>query len=114
MAVRSVKARLTDIAEAIDAIDGFLTTTPIDTLETNPMLHRAIERELEIISEAGRHLPEDFRNRYPDIPWRKLADIGNVLRHAYHRVDPLLLKEIVRRHLPILGAAVRDMIKDET
>jgi uncharacterized protein with HEPN domain len=48
---------------------------------------RAAERAIEIISEASRHLPEEMRASAPEVPWREIAAIGNVLRHAYHRID---------------------------
>jgi uncharacterized protein with HEPN domain len=51
----------------------------------------AYERFLEIISEASRHIPDDLKERAPEVPWRRVADLGNQLRHAYHRTDPGLL-----------------------
>ncbi|MEO5336569.1 MAG: DUF86 domain-containing protein [Magnetospirillum sp. WYHS-4] len=113
MAFRSLKARLIDIADAIEAVEGHLRLVPLDGFETNPTVYRAIERELEIVSEASRHIPNERKGRYPNIAWRKVADLGNELRHAYHRVDPGLLKEIVREHLPVLGTAVREMLAGE-
>jgi len=41
-----------------------------------------IERCLEIISEASRHIPDDAKARHPEIPWRRVADIGNRIRHS--------------------------------
>jgi uncharacterized protein with HEPN domain len=44
---------------------------------------QSVERSLEIISEASRLLPNELKEARPEIPWRKVADFGNVLRHAY-------------------------------
>jgi len=52
------------------------------------MLRLAVERLLETISEALRHIPVDMKAKEPKINWRRLADLGNWLRHAYHRTDP--------------------------
>lgn len=71
-----------------------------------------MERELEIVSEASRHIPADLKDRYPAIAWRQVADLGNVLRHVYDHVAPRLIRTIIRDHLPILDAAVREMLDD--
>jgi uncharacterized protein with HEPN domain len=44
-----------------------------------------VERLVEIISEASRHIPEVLKHRYPAVSWRSIADIGNILRHDYGR-----------------------------
>ena len=51
----------------------------------------AFERFLEILSEAARHIPDELKITEPDVEWRQVADIGNHLRHAYHRVDAEIL-----------------------
>ena len=47
----------------------------------------ALERFLEIVSEASRHIPMELKAASPLIRWRRIADIGNHLRHAYQHVD---------------------------
>jgi hypothetical protein len=47
-----------------------------------------VERGIEIISEAGRRLPGELKRRHPEIPWRKIAGVGNVLRDEYERNCP--------------------------
>jgi uncharacterized protein with HEPN domain len=71
---------------------------------------RAVERAIEIISEATRHLPERLRASEPDVPWREVASIGNVLRHSYHRVDDEVIYVIVTRQLEPLETAVRRLL----
>lgn len=112
MIERSIKARLMDIYEAIGAIESHLLVTPLDLFETNPLVYRAVERELEIISEASRNIGDAEKNRFPEIEWRKMADLGNQLRHAYQRVDPNLLKQIIRIHLPALEKAIKTLLEE--
>jgi len=71
-----------------------------------------VERNLEIISEASRRLPEDLKARRGEVDWRVLADLGNVLRHAYHRVEEARLIEMVVDRLGPLRAAVEMIIAD--
>jgi uncharacterized protein with HEPN domain len=66
-----------------------------------------VERGLEIVSEASRHLPDDMKARHPEIPWRKLAGIGNVLRHEYTRVAADARWRPVRDELAVMDLVCR-------
>lgn len=73
---------------------------------------RAVERGLEIISEASRHVTPDLKARTPHIPWRQIAAIGNLLRHEYQRADTVVTWNVVQEHLPALLDAVQGLILD--
>ena len=51
------------------------------------LCQRGVERCLEVISEASRRLPVELKTAHPDIQWRNIAGIGNVLRHDYDEID---------------------------
>jgi uncharacterized protein with HEPN domain len=72
----------------------------------------AIERALEIICEASRRVPDKLKGQHSDIDWRGMVDFGNELRHAYHRVDPTTLWEIVHRDLPPLKTFAERVIRE--
>ena len=67
-----------------------------------------VERGIEIISEASRHLTGDIKARHAGIPWAKVAGIGSVLRHAYDRVAPDVLWKLAQDDLPLLHEVCRD------
>jgi uncharacterized protein with HEPN domain len=75
-------------------------------------LKHAVQRALEIISEASRHLPDDLKARHPTMDWRGIAAIGNQLRHAYQRIDDKIIFDVV--HLPPLTAIIRAEIQSLT
>jgi uncharacterized protein with HEPN domain len=79
--------RLKDVVEAIDQIENLLRGKSHEALAEDRVTKAAFERFLEILSEASRHIPDDMKSLRPDIPWRRISDIGNHLRHAYDRVD---------------------------
>jgi uncharacterized protein with HEPN domain len=64
-------------------------------------------RRAEIISEASRHLPTELKDRNSDIPWRKVAGIGNVIRHNYERIAPDVLWKLAIEDLPVLERVCR-------
>ena len=69
----------------------------------------AVERCLERLSEASRHAPPYLLATHPEVPWRAVADIGNVLRHAYDQVIHTRIWAVVTEDLPPLKAAVEAM-----
>jgi uncharacterized protein with HEPN domain len=66
-----------------------------------------VERGVEIISDASRRLPHELKDRNPGIPWRKVAGIGNVIRHDYERVAPDVLWKLIQDDLPTLEKVCR-------
>jgi uncharacterized protein with HEPN domain len=108
---RSVLLRLTDIRSAITGIDELIKGVSYDIFAQNWGMQRAVERALEIISEATRHIPDDYKTLTPGIPWRQIAAIGNLLRHEYQRVDSSATWNIVTEHLPGLAQAVDRLIE---
>ncbi len=106
MTKRSAKVYLHDILEAIEMIEAALAGRDLAAFEADLFRRRAIERALEIISEASRRLPEELLAEHGHIPWRRVHDLGNVLRHAYHAVEAARLWDIVSDDLPALKAAV--------
>jgi uncharacterized protein with HEPN domain len=110
MARRSQRLRLLDIAREIAAVEAAVAGRSSTDLAEDWLVRSAMERGVEIISEASRHLDPDLLAAHPEVPWRRVADIGNWLRHAYERVDPALILAIVTDHFPALSAAVAVML----
>jgi uncharacterized protein with HEPN domain len=79
---RSLLSRLNDILRSIDFVRGAIAGKSAVDLENDMMLRLAIERAIEIISEAVRHIPDSEQSAHPEIPWRNIRLIGNKLRHA--------------------------------
>jgi uncharacterized protein with HEPN domain len=108
MAGRSPAARLTDIVEAIALIRRDMTGVTLDAFQPDIRKRWLIERGIEIVSEASRHLPDELKARHPHIPWRKVAGIGNVLRHSYEDIAAPVIWAPVRNDLPPLEKVCRE------
>ena len=88
----------TVIEEMIEAIDAAREGCRGQTLETFAQARiprLAVERAIEIVSEAARHLPDDLIARHPNVPWPKVKAVGNVLRHEYYRIAPRIIWAVV-------------------
>jgi uncharacterized protein with HEPN domain len=106
MAVRRIEPIL---AEVIAALDGISSATAGKTLEDfhgDWLLRHGVERGIEIISEAARHIPDELTALAPEIPWKQIRGIGNVLRHEYHKTSDAIVWAVVTDNLPPLRVAI--------
>jgi len=110
MAVPDSHLYLAQMLDNIERIRLWTTGHTLATYRANLMLRDAVERCLERISEASRRLPPEVKATQPHIPWRKVADIGNVLRHEYDDVADAEVWRIVVDDLSALRSAVQSMI----
>lgn len=111
MAGSDSQLHLAQMLENIERIRGWTDGLTLAEYLSNRMLRDAVERCLERISEASRRLPETLRMAQPQIPWRKVADIGNVLRHEYDDVADTEIWRIVVDELHTLQSAVLVMMR---
>jgi uncharacterized protein with HEPN domain len=81
--------------------------------ETDWQRQWLVERGVEIISEASRHLTEDLKARHPEIPWQKVAGIGNVLRHNYESIAAPIIWKLAQADLPLLEKVCREELAAE-
>lgn len=104
--------RLRDMLKSIDQIDLLLKGRTEDDVSGDAFIKAAFERFLEIISEASRGVPEDWKlMAVPDsLWWRQLANMGNHIRHAYHKTDVEILWSSYTDDLPKLRTAVEAIL----
>ena len=98
--------RLNHAFEAIAEIEMLLNQHSYEQIKKSSLMRAALERFLEIISEASRHFPDPWKAAEPTIPWREIAALGNVIRHAYDGIDFERLWLVANDDLPILKLAL--------
>jgi uncharacterized protein with HEPN domain len=96
---RPILLRLHDMLEAIETADEIIGTTTFAQFDRDRVKRFAVERCIEIVSEASRHIPETAKQDFPEIPWREIAAVGNLLRHDYRRIDNRILWRIATQSL---------------
>lgn len=107
----SPQAWFGDIVDAIAMIEQFTSGMDFEAFRESPMAIAAVERKLQIISEAAIRLGDEAERRCPDLPWRDIRGIGNQLRHAYERIDLNTIWKAVTDDVPPLKAAVQRALK---
>lgn len=76
----------------------------------NRMTQDAVIRNLEVMGEAAKNIDTEFRQKYPEVEWRKMAGMRDKLIHEYMAVDKWAVWEVVKNVLPELLDEIRQMI----
>ena len=92
--------------EAIANIEADTRGHDFKKFRLDRRVRQLVERNLEIISEASRRLPQAAKDGEGQIPWRAIAGIGNVIRHDYHDTYPTVLWETCAKDLQPLKEAL--------
>lgn len=106
MASREFRHGLDDMLSAIEGIQRATAGKSFEDYTGDWLLKRAVERGIEIISEASRLLPTEVWAMRPEIPWARVRGIGNVLRHEYHSLSDPVVWGVVVDELPRLREAL--------
>ena len=99
---RDVNLFINDISENIKDIEEFSKGLDKEKFSKDKLRQNAIIRSLEIIGEAVKNIPDSFRERFPKIPWKKIAGFRDVLSHAYFGVSMGRVWNIIKMDLPDL------------
>jgi uncharacterized protein with HEPN domain len=103
---RDINANLRDIVQAIDHIDTFLGAMTFESYQSDVKTKAAVERKMQIITEAAVRLGDEAALLCPDLDWEGFRGMGNILRHAYHRIDDKVVWDTVKEELPPMREAV--------
>jgi uncharacterized protein with HEPN domain len=75
-------------------------------------MKRAVEHALLIIAEAAKNIPDDLKQKRPEVPWKRIHGLGNMLRHEYRRIDSDILWSVVTENLDGLDKAIEALLAD--
>jgi len=97
---RDYTAYLNDILKAINKIENYAGNLTLDDFSDSNLYQDAIIRNLEIIGEAVKHIPNTLQKKYPDVEWKKIAGLRDILAHAYFGIDIEIVWDVVQNKLP--------------
>jgi uncharacterized protein with HEPN domain len=102
MSSRDRVLTLRQIIEFADEVAALVATRVCQDLETNREFRRALKRCVELIGEADTRLPEEWRGSHPEIPWRQIIALRNVLIHGYDMIVAEVLWDVATGDVPRL------------
>ncbi len=110
--MRDYKLYLDDISEAAKRIERYIRGFTLEKLKKDSLTVDAVVRNLEIIGEAAKRIPANVKEKYPDIEWKKIAGLRDILVHEYFGIDLEVLWDIIENKLPVLKQEIERALKD--
>ena len=98
--------------DSIENIESFLKEISKESFFKDRLRQSAVIRQLEVIGEATKNIPDSFRKKYPEIPWKKIAGLRDIIIHTYFEIDLDITWEIIKKDLPLLKKQVQNIKKD--
>ena len=107
---RDIRLYLEEVIEAISKIERFTEDMDFNDFKNDEKTRDAVITNLLIIGEAIRNVPEDIRTKYPDIEWRKIVGLRDVLIHSYFGIDIEIIWDIITNKAPELKKNIRTIL----
>ncbi|MCD5396334.1 MAG: DUF86 domain-containing protein [Candidatus Pacebacteria bacterium] len=108
---RDFKLYIDDILEAIRKIEKYTKGFSFEKFSENTQTIDAVIRNLEIIGEAAKNVPKIIREKYQNVPWRKMAGMRDKLIHEYFGVNKKVVWRTIQEDLPLVKAEIKKILK---
>jgi uncharacterized protein with HEPN domain len=112
MSKREVKLYLTDIDDAIAAIQSYTKSMTYEQLLADRKTREAIILNFVVIGEAIKKIPQEIIDRHPDVPWKEFAGMRDKMVHGYFQISPTIIWETSRNDLAQLATVVKELLRE--
>ena len=109
---RDVILLISDILEAIGKIEKYVHNKSYEEFKKDDKTKDAVVRNLEIVGEAVRNIPENFKEKYPDVDWKAAAGMRDKLIHEYFGVSLAIVWETVKSDLPPFKKRMEEILRE--
>lgn len=110
---RNSKLFLTDILESLEKIELFTLNIDYENFISDVKTKDAVLRNIEVMGEASKYIPDEIRKLYPKIPFKKIAGMRDKLIHDYLGINYKLIFETIKTRFPELKEIVKESVKEE-
>ena len=110
---RGYRLYLEDILTATVKIQRFIATSSFEEFIGDDKTYDAVIRNFEIIGEASKNIPQDVKDNYPAVDWKRVYLFRNVLSHEYFGIDNQLLWDIIQNNLPDLMKEIQSILEKD-
>ncbi len=109
---RDYNAYLKDILDAIRKIENYTKAISFDDFVENELITDGVVRNLEVIGEAVKNIPEDVKDKKPEVEWEKIAGLRDILIHDYFGIDEDIVWDTVKNKLPELKEKINELLSE--
>jgi len=109
---RDYNAYLKDILDAIRKIENYTKAISFDDFVENELITDGVVRNLEVIGEAVKNIPEDVKDKKPEVEWKKIAGLRDILIHDYFGIDEDIVWDTVKNKLPELKEKINELLSE--
>lgn len=109
---RDIRVFLEDIAYSLDLVEEYTRDMKKEDFLRDTRTQDAVIRRFEVIGEAVKNVPMDFRGVYPEVPWKLLAGLRDVLIHGYFVVNLDRVWLVVKQDSPELRSQIAQILQD--
>ncbi|MEK6891172.1 MAG: DUF86 domain-containing protein [Nanoarchaeota archaeon] len=111
--MRDYNLYLNDILRAIERIDNSFKGINEDDFNNDLNLQDATLMRIQIIGEAVKNIPDNLKEKYSTIEWKKISGIRDVISHLYFGIDLEIIRDVVKNKLPELKSSITKIINEE-
>ncbi len=110
MRKRDYRDYIQDILDSINEMENFIEGMNFEEFARDKKTINAVVRSIEVIGEAAKKIPKTLRDKYPDIPWKKMSGMRDKLIHEYFGIDIEILWKVARDEIPPLKPSIQNIL----
>ena len=110
--MRNNKIYISDILDCIHYIADFIGERNYDEFIADNKTSSAVVLKLIVIGEATKNLPENIREKYPDVPWKSMTGLRDRVAHGYFGIDYEIIWEVIKTQLPKLEPRMAEILEE--
>ncbi len=109
---RSYRLYLNDIRDYSREISEHIHGLSYEEFIADRRTLKAVAYSLQVIGEAAKHVPDAIRSPYPEIDWRRISGMRDVIAHGYFRLDLEIVWNVAQHEIPLLRAQIERILAE--